>query len=61
MLSEEKLEEYREVIRQFIKEKGWDNLEKVLIEDVGFRLVETQRTYRLPDGSQIIITETEAE
>jgi hypothetical protein len=61
MLSEEKLEEYREVIRQFIKEKGWDNLEKVLIEDVGFKLVETRRTYRLPDGSQIIITETEAE
>jgi hypothetical protein len=57
MLSEKNLKEYEDLLRQFIEEKGWNALEKLLTAELGFKLVETQRTYRLPDGSQIIITE----
>lgn len=47
----------QEYLEQFLEEKGYKAMENFLIEELGFELIETRRTYQTGDGSEVVFVE----
>jgi hypothetical protein len=57
MSDPEKIEKLKTMMLELIERDGWEALERIFVEELGFQRVENRQTYRHPDGSEVIFTE----